>query len=267
VSRALQAGGLDLGLRQQLAGHSDRLVLVDGDLEAVLAGVARAGDEAFGAGDREDAAGHEGEGGHTRGQAGQCLGGLRALQRQQRTLWQRADLAAVADLRPQVRDVGILAAGIHHDEQVTELVRGVDRRAGDHQVVEDVALLVREEGVALLAGGQVDHVDRHQGFQRGGRIGADQAQLAHVGDVEQRGRIAALLVFGHQAGGVLHRHRVASEGHHAGAEFEVQGVQRGLQQLVGGGSGGHRCAVPVSRAIQGTVLVGSCPRCPLYLRD
>ena len=33
---------------------------------------------------------------------------------------------------------------------------------------------------------------------------------------------------------VLHWHVVAGERHHAGAEFEVQRVQRGLQQLFGG---------------------------------
>jgi hypothetical protein len=44
---------------------------------------------------------------------------------------------------------------------------------------------------------------------------ADQAQLAHVRHVEQRGLVAAVPVLGEDAGGVLHRHRIAGEGHHA----------------------------------------------------
>jgi hypothetical protein len=38
------------------------------------------------------------------------------------------------------------------------------------------------------------------------------------------------VVLGHHAGGVLHRHGVAGEGHHAGAEFDMQVVQRGTLQ-------------------------------------
>jgi hypothetical protein len=80
----------------------------------------------------------------------------------------------------------------------------------------------------LPAGRSID-VDRHQGLEGGRGVGADQAQLAHVRNVEQAGRVARVLVLGHQAGGVLHRHRVAGEGHHAGAELDVEVVQGRLE--------------------------------------
>jgi len=54
-----------------------------------------------------------------------------------------------------------------------------------------------------------------------------------VGDVEQRGRLAAPAVFGEDPGGEGDRHLVAGERHQLGAEFDVQCVQRGVQQRVG----------------------------------
>ena len=71
-----------------------------------------------------------------------------------------------------------LHAGVDDQEQVVGAAR-------HHQVVADPAGVVGEEGVALLALGQADDVDRHQRLERGRRIVADQAQLAHVRDVEQ----------------------------------------------------------------------------------
>ena len=45
--------------------------------------------------------------------------------------------------------------------------------------------------------------------------------LAHVRDVEQAGVLARPIVLGEDAGGVLHRHVIAGEGHHASAELHV----------------------------------------------
>ncbi len=52
------------------------------------------------------------------------------------------------------------------------------------------AFVGQQQAVALLVETQADHVDRHQGLEGGGGVGADQAQLAHVRDVEQAGGIA-----------------------------------------------------------------------------
>ena len=120
-------------------------------------------------------------------------------------------------------DVLVAAAGVDHDEQPVGAAR-------DHQVVEDAAVVGGEERVALLEHPEVDDVDGDQRLQRRGGIVADQQHLAHVGHVEQAGLRAGVLVLGHHAGGVLDRHVVAGEGHHLGAEFDMQRVQRGLVQ-------------------------------------
>ncbi len=136
----------------------------------------------------------------------------------------------------QVLQVGLPACGVDDQQQVAGAA-GV-HAAGDDQVVEDAAGDVGEEGVALLAGREADDVGRHQRLERGVGAVAAQPQLAHVRDVEQRGRRAALAVLGEDAGGVAQRQLVAGKRHHARAERQVQGVQRGLEQ--GSGHGGSR---------------------------
>ena len=138
------------------------------------------------------------------------------------------DLAAVADMGLHVLHIGVLAAGVHHQEDVAEGGACGGVGAHHHQVVEQAAAAVGEEGVALFAHTQIDHVHRHQAFQRGSSIAAHQAHLAHVRDVEERRGLAALLVLGHQAAGVLHRHGIAGKGHQTGAQLLVQGVKRRL---------------------------------------
>jgi hypothetical protein len=87
---------------------------------------------------------------------------------------------------------------------------------------------------SLLAGREVHDVHGHQGFQRAGGVVAGDAQLAHVGDVEERRRFPALPVFGNDAARVVDRHVVAGERHHLGAQFHMQGMQGGLQQIGSG---------------------------------
>jgi hypothetical protein len=79
------------------------------------------------------------------------------LQRQQRHLGHGDDLAARADFGLDVGDVAHLAGAVDDDEEVVGVV-AVD----EHQVVDDAARVIEQQAVALLAGGQVDHVDRHQ---------------------------------------------------------------------------------------------------------
>jgi hypothetical protein len=150
---------------------------------------------------------------------------------------QRNHLAALADARLDVGDVAHLAGAVDDDEQL------VLRHAEEHQVVDDAALVVEQQAVALLAHGQVDHVHGHQALEGGSSIGADQAQLAHVRDVEQAGFLARVQVLGHQARRVLHGHGVTGERHHAGAQFDVQRVEGRGEQGCGG-----RCGHNNSRA-------------------
>ena len=160
---------------------------------------------------------------------------MRPLQRQQAALGHGHNGAAAANARLDVGDVAHLAGAVDDHEQVSAPV-------DEHQVVDDGALFGEQQAIALLAYRQADHVDRHQRFEGGGGIGAFQAQLPHVRDVEQAGGPAGVVVLGHQAGGVLHRHGVAGKGHHAGAQFEVQRMQgRALQGgILGGGQAGLR---------------------------
>jgi hypothetical protein len=124
--------------------------------------------------------------------------GLRALQRQQRHLGHGDDFAARADFGLDVRDVAHLAGAVDDHEQPGD-ARVAAAAVEEHQVVDDAAFVIEQQAVALLAGGQVDHVDRHQRLERGRRVGAYQAQLAHVGHVEQAGGLARVQVLGHQA--------------------------------------------------------------------
>jgi hypothetical protein len=221
--RAPQAHGLDFGLGQQGAGEGLGLGVGHGDLEAVFAGVAAARDEKVGAVPGEAAAGHEHQLPDTGHEARERRNGLRALQREQGAFGHRDDLAAMADVGLDVRDVADLAGAVDDHEEVFTPV-------DEHQVVNDRAFIGQQQTVTLFAHGQVDHVHRHQGLERGGGVRADQAQLAHVRDVEQAGGPACVVVLGHQAGGVLHRHGVAGKRHHARTEFDVQRVQRGGEQ-------------------------------------
>ena len=70
-------------------------------------------------------------------------------------------------------------------------------------------------------------------------VGADDEGLAHVRDIEQAGVGARVQVLLEDAEGVLDRHLVAGERHHAGAKRDVQIVERGALQGGGIGGSGH----------------------------
>ena len=77
------------------------------------------------------------------------------------------------------------------------------------------------------------------------------------------------MMLGHEAGGILHRHVVAGKGHHAGAQFQVQAMKRGVKQVLNL-AGGHAAlrssgAGPVKARNMVHTMDGPC--CPLYLRD
>ena len=253
---------------------------MDRDLEAVLTGVAAAGDVQVGAVPAEGAAGHEHQlldAGH---QALQRIHGLRALQGEQGALGHGQHLAALADPGLHVRDVAGLAGAVDDQEQLRALAlarRARQRLAGaggrvaevdEHQVVDDGALVGQQQAVALLVHAQTHHVDGHQGFERGGGIGTDQLDLAHVRNVEQAGGFAHVPVLGDQAGGVLHRHAVTGKGHHARAEVDVQGVQGGFQKFGTRGRHGRAPRMRCSKALPNAGRRRAAePCCPLYLRD
>ena len=123
-----------------------------------------------------------------------------------------------------MRQIGGLAGGVHHHEQ---MITGI----GDHQIVQNPAGLVGEQGVAHAAGGQGLKIAGRQRLQLLGGVGTVDADLAHMGDVKQSGLGAGVLVFAQHAERVLHRHAVAGEFHHLAAKLHVKRVQRRLEQL------------------------------------
>ena len=155
----------------------------------------------------------------------------RPLHRNERAMLRADQPHACGQARRKVRVVGFLGGGVHDEEE--HAVFGRVRRAGHHEVVEDAAFLVGELGVTLAAGGEVDDVRRHQCFECARDrlvIGANQERLSHVRDIEQPGLGAHMIVLGNDAVGVLHRHLVAGERHHAAAARDVQRMQRRFQE-------------------------------------
>ena len=146
-----------------------------------------------------------------------------------RALGQLLDPVRGLERRAQMREIGVAAGGVDDHEQAV-------RDAADDQIVEHAALLVGQHRVAQPALAEPRDVARHQRLERrAARIAMDQ-HLAHVGDVEQRGRAPAVPVLGHDAGRVLHGQRPAGEIDHPAAELEVQLVQRRAARRR------HRCA-------------------------
>ena len=126
-----------------------------------------------------------------------------------------------------------LAGGIDHQEQVITEIR-------HHQIVENAAGIVGELRIALAAGRNRDNVLRDQRFERAGGVFdlagfRRERDLPHVGDIEQAGGGAGVEMFLQHAGGVLHRHLVACEGHDLAAARHMQIVQRNTVQRSFGG--------------------------------
>ncbi|OIQ68984.1 hypothetical protein GALL_494170 [mine drainage metagenome] len=139
------------------------------------------------------------------------------------------DVAAVGQGLQQ-RDVLRLARRIDDKKKLLTLtIRALTRDR--HQIVEDASLRIGEQGVTLLAFRQALNVHRHQSFQRGSGAVSAQGHLTHMGNVEQAGTLPRVQMLGQDARRVLHRHGIAGKRHHAGTEFEVQSVQRGVKQV------------------------------------
>ena len=163
-------------------------------------------------------------------------------------------------MRLHMRDVTGLAGGVDHDEEMIAAI-------GEHQVIKDATRVIGEKPVTLPPGGEREHIDGHQRFERQGqRFHAAfglQEHLPHVADIKKPGGGAAMQMFGHDAQRVLHRHVIAREGHHTGAKLAVQMVKAQLFQITHAATplcstGGH-CA----RHRTGRIAPASrCPLCP-----
>ena len=249
VARA-QPDGLDRVVTQQQLPEALGLLGCHRDLEAVLAGVARARDVAVEPADGGTRRLHEGQPRCLRAQGAEDARRRGSLQGQQRPLRRRQQDHAGGQARGDVGVVHLLARGVDDQEQPPVVLLGC--RARHHQVVDDAAGIVEQLGIALLAGLQVGDIGRHQGLQRrgGGRVaGPDQEGLAHVRDVEQSCRGACVQVFLEDAQRILHGHLVARERHHLGAQRHVLVMERRASQgLVGSRGIAHLIRGPIELA-------------------
>ena len=146
-----------------------------------------------------------------------------------------------------MRDVLLLAAGVDHQEKALLIP------AGDDEIVQHAALFVGEQGIGLAVDPQAMDIHGHQFFQHGGSALTLDQHLPHVGNVEQPRGSPGVQVLPDNAAGVLYRHVVAGKGHHFGAQFPVQCIQRGGQQGHGallGRCGRCRRGVTLTRAHQ-----------------
>ena len=152
----------------------------------------------------------------------------RPLQRHQGTVGKHRDLAGAGERGGEMRLVRLLAGGIHHHREMIVLMR-------HHDVVAHAAGIVGEQRVALASGRERKDVAGNERFERprsildaaGARAHRD---LAHVRDVEQARRGAGVQMLGDDPAGILQRHLVAGERHHARAEAHMQGVERRSSQ-------------------------------------
>ena len=170
---------------------------------------------------------HEGHLGRALAMAGEHLGRLRPLEGDERAMIGAHQAHALRQARRDVGEILVLARRV--DDQHQDAVLGLVGRARHHQIVENAALLVEELGVALAAGGEVQDIGRHEGFERlrGRRmVRPHEESLAHMRHVEEAGAGARVEMLGEHARRVLHRHVVSREGHHAGAERHMGAVQR-----------------------------------------
>ncbi len=232
MSRAARPHGHD-ALVEQAVPHVARVVGAEQDLDAVLAGVARAADERGNAVDAQlgglEAAGELGV-----GQAADVAAGLGALDGEHRVVG-----VAVDDLDA----VGALGLPLDPGE-----VLAVVGRVGDRQEAV-VAQVVGEEVVedpAVLAGRAAEYwappVDslstslestRWRNARAPRPAGLD---LAHVGDVEDAGALAhGGVLLAHAL--VLDGHLPAGEGHELRARLLVAAVERSAKERVAGGHG------------------------------
>ena len=234
VARA-EAAGLD-GKRRALAEDVvPRFHRAPGraeDLEAILAGVAGAGDVVVLPVDldRED-----------------------SIARGSRILAAEKGVEKLRRLRPLHGEPGVvfavvfkLHAGIEvrlHPREVLVDFRRIDHQqvarvgdAIDDQVVDHAAVVVEQKGVLALAHGEPVEVVRQQPVQPCRRARAFGKKLAHVRDVEHPEIAAHRVVLGDDPA-VLHRHRPPAEIHHFRPESDVFGVEWRLFECRYGGHG------------------------------
>ena len=145
------------GVGEQCIGQRFRVSRRHRNLEAVLAGIAGARDEAVEPHHLARAGIHEAHLRDVSSEPGQHLDRLRPLQGEQGAIRQNLDDAVAGQFLAQQRLVFGLAGGVDHQEQVVAKVC-------HHQVVENAAGRIGELGITLAALRNRDDILRHQPF-------------------------------------------------------------------------------------------------------
>ena len=189
--------------RRRVLGHA-------GELDPLLAGVAGAVDHHLDAVDPPHLPGER-----LAALQAEPLERARALHGEQRVVvGDVAHVRAAQLVLDEPVEVGLAVRGVD-DEQVPVRVEAV----GD-QVVDDAAVVVREQRVLRVAGLELRDVVREQLLEELPRLRPLDLELAHVRDVEDAGVGPDRLVLGDHAL-VLHRHLPAGERHEPRAGFDV----------------------------------------------
>ncbi len=233
-----QADRSDHLVLQQRPRHRLGLAGRNGNLKAVLAGIARPRDMAVDAaavrqGEFGTCRRHEGQAGALATRTGQNGGRRRPLQRQQGPVLHGDVIDVAGQMRPNMRVVRLLARRIDDQHQPAVVVRR--GRARDDQVVENAAGLVEQQRIAHAPGAEALEGPRRQRLQRlcrGLMVGTGNEALAHMRDVEQAGLFTRPGMFGDNAF-KLHRHGIAGKRHQPAAERFVQRCQRCFLETAG----------------------------------
>mmetsp|Transcript_26620 Transcript_26620/g.62940 ORF Transcript_26620/g.62940 Transcript_26620/m.62940 type:complete len:251 (+) Transcript_26620:746-1498(+) len=205
------------------------------DLEAVLAGVAAACDEALGAVDGHGGCGHELHLGQhdARHHALQHLRRLGALHGDEAVVGQRlhrgvlAALDEVGQVRGEVGQVLVLMPSVDHHIEVLARIR-------HDAVVDHAAVLVGQQAERTHARWQVLQVGHAHLLHELDAIRATDHDAEHVGHIEDADRLPRLHV--RLEDGpllrlvVLHGHLPPTKRHHLTAERDVRVVQRRAAQ-------------------------------------
>ena len=216
-----KSGKADVFIGDKPFGQCLRRFDRHGNLEPVLACVAGAGDDAGDAGNVEMAHLHEEEAVEIDAEPGQHIRCGRSLKGEKGAFVAHRHVHAARQIRLEMGNVVVGAAGIHH-----QLQHAVETR--DHQIVEHTAGLVQEHGIAHPPLGDAGDVCRCQCLDHGIGIVTRQPDLGHVRHVEQAGGIAGGQMFGLDPVGILDRHVPAGERHHARTMRDVEICQYGF---------------------------------------
>ena len=143
-----------------------------------------------------------------------------------------------AALDAQMRQILVAIAGVDDQHEMVG-------KAVHEQVIDNGAVGAQQRAVLHLPHGQRGHIVAGDAVHEADGVGPLHEHLAHVRHVEHAAGFAHGLVFHGDAGGVLHRHFVAGEGHDLGAEGNVDIVERRALERAGidGSHGQERSGV------------------------